>query len=51
MPNAVNDPKAQRQSALDDLDQYMCGQKGGRQLLSTDLEQYKERGVSCVNQL
>ena len=46
MPNAVNDPKAQRQSALDDLDQYMCGQKGGRQLLSTDLEQYKERGVT-----
>ena len=46
MPNAVNDPETQRQSAIDNLDRYMCGQKRGRQLLTTDLEQYKERGVT-----
>ena len=46
MPNAVTDPKAQRQSALDDLDRYMCGQKGGMRLLTADLEQYKERSVT-----
>ena len=46
MLNAVNDPKAQRQAALNDLDRYICGQKGGRQLLTTDLEQYKEREVT-----
>lgn len=46
MPNPVNDPKAQRQSALHNLDQYMCGQKGGMRLLTTDLEQYKGRDVT-----
>ena len=46
MPNAANDPNAQRQSALHDLDRYMCGQKGGRQLLTADLEQYKGRGMT-----
>ena len=46
MPNAANDPNAQRQSALHDLDRYMCGQKRGMRLLTKDLEQYKERGVT-----
>ena len=47
MPNVVTDPEAQRQSALDDLNRYMCGQKGGRPLLTKNLEQYnKERGVT-----
>ena len=47
MPNAANDPNAQRQSALDYLDRYMCGQKRGMRLLTKDMEQYnKERGVT-----
>ena len=46
MPNTVNDPKAQRESALNDLDRYMCGPKGGMRLLTADLEQYKERNVT-----
>ena len=46
MPNAVNDPRAQRQSALNDLDRYMCGPKGGMRLLTEDLEQYKGRSVT-----
>jgi len=46
MPDGVVDPMQWRQTALESLERYLCGQCGGRGLTPAELKRYEGRGVT-----
>ena len=46
MPEAIADPAAWRDVALDGLDRYLCGQRGARSLSLSELKRYRDRKMT-----